>query len=195
MHLDLSSLDNVRDFAQQWRRRRHSALTVLVNNAGMNSFSVQKGLEYTADGFDRIWQARGPARPSPPHTRHVRTLIARTDAASHKLIVPSTYRKQVNYLSHFLLTSLLVDSLKAGGPSRVVNLSSVMHRAHMKATDFTKYSPRADGSLSGEGVSSSYSDSKLAMVRKRSATQPSSTHAQTSQRVACTHPLGRRRQW
>ena len=74
--------------------------------------------------------------------------------------------QQVNFLGHFLLTSLLVDSLKAGGPSRVVNLSSVMHRAHLKATDFTKYKPRADGSLSGEGVSSSYSDSKLAMVRK-----------------------------
>jgi len=72
MHLDLSSLANVRDFAKQWRRRRESALTVLVNNAGMNSFSVQKGLEYTSDGFDRIWQARALSR-GPHHHRPTRS--------------------------------------------------------------------------------------------------------------------------
>ncbi|XP_018319143.1 retinol dehydrogenase 11-like [Agrilus planipennis] len=35
---------------------------------------------------------------------------------------------QVNYYSSFLLTHLLIDKLKASAPSRVVNVSSVMHR-------------------------------------------------------------------
>ena len=34
---------------------------------------------------------------------------------------------QVNHLSHFLLTNLLLDLLKAAGKARVVNLSSVTH--------------------------------------------------------------------
>ena len=34
---------------------------------------------------------------------------------------------QVNYLSHFLLTNLLLDELKRGAPSRVVNVSSASH--------------------------------------------------------------------
>ena len=33
----------------------------------------------------------------------------------------------VNHLGHFLLTNLLTDALKAGAPSRVVNLSSFFH--------------------------------------------------------------------
>ena len=34
---------------------------------------------------------------------------------------------QVNYLSHFLLTNLLLDMLKENAPSRVVNVSSALH--------------------------------------------------------------------
>jgi retinol dehydrogenase-13 len=37
----------------------------------------------------------------------------------------------VNHLGHFLLTNLLMDSLKAGAPSRVVNLSSFFHEFAM----------------------------------------------------------------
>jgi retinol dehydrogenase-13 len=64
----------------------------------------------------------------------------------------------VNHLGHFYLTSLLLDSLKAGSPSRVVNVSS---RAHLRGTvdlsdlNWTKrtYTPRE-----------SYDQSKLANI-------------------------------
>ena len=64
---------------------------------------------------------------------------------------------QVNYLSHFLLTNLLLDTLKASAPSRIVNVSSTAHyRGHIDFAD-----------LQGEmhySAMKSYSQSKLAQV-------------------------------
>ena len=63
----------------------------------------------------------------------------------------------VNYLSHFLLTNLLLDTLKASAPSRIVNVSSSAHYSgHMYFDDLQL----------GHGYSSmkSYSQSKLAQV-------------------------------
>jgi NAD(P)-dependent dehydrogenase (short-subunit alcohol dehydrogenase family) len=43
---------------------------------------------------------------------------------------------QVNYLSHFLLTNLLRDTLVRSAPARVVNIASVAHKSARKALDF-----------------------------------------------------------
>jgi NAD(P)-dependent dehydrogenase (short-subunit alcohol dehydrogenase family) len=64
---------------------------------------------------------------------------------------------QVNYLSHFLLTRLLLDSLKKGAPSRIVNVSSASH--------YGGFIPLDDLQLTkGYGVMRAYGQSKLAQV-------------------------------
>jgi NAD(P)-dependent dehydrogenase (short-subunit alcohol dehydrogenase family) len=64
---------------------------------------------------------------------------------------------QVNYLSHFLLTRLLLDILKKGAPSRVVNVSSVSHYGGSMPLDDLQLEK-------GYGVMKAYSLSKLALV-------------------------------
>jgi len=64
---------------------------------------------------------------------------------------------QVNYLGPFLLTNLLLDKIKASGPSRIINVSSVQH----------KYGKINFDDLQGEKKHSrftAYNQSKLALV-------------------------------
>ena len=51
---------------------------------------------------------------------------------------------QINYLSHFLLTHLLLDNLRAGAPSRIVNVASTHRGVKLDFDDLMmerKYSP------------------------------------------------------
>ena len=64
----------------------------------------------------------------------------------------------VNHLGYFLVTNLLLDTLKASAPARVVSVSS---RAHMRATGMDSDDLNAEQSYSGMGV---YGRSKLANV-------------------------------
>jgi len=64
---------------------------------------------------------------------------------------------EVDYLSHFLLTGLLIDLLKASAPSRLVEVSSVAHyNGHMNFDDLQ--------GEKGYGGWKAYSQAKLAQV-------------------------------
>ncbi|XP_027054319.1 uncharacterized protein LOC113681427, partial [Pocillopora damicornis] len=68
---------------------------------------------------------------------------------------------QVNYLSHFLLTLLLLDKMKKSAPSRIVNVSSLAHEqkiATLQLEDFKLSKEKFD---KGFGR---YAQSKLAQV-------------------------------
>jgi NAD(P)-dependent dehydrogenase (short-subunit alcohol dehydrogenase family) len=105
VHLDLTSLQSVRDFAVAFLAR-HTPLDGLVNNGGV--FQLQGA---TRDGFQNVWQT--------------------------------------NYLSHCLLTDLL---LPAATPTfRMVNVSSKLHR-------LVGSSPLVDRIPPPAGGGSSYSD-------------------------------------
>jgi retinol dehydrogenase 14 len=64
---------------------------------------------------------------------------------------------EVNYLSHFLLTLLLLDTMKASAPSRIVNVTSNAHFGGKM--DFDDLQEEK-----GYGAMRSYSQSKLAQV-------------------------------
>ncbi len=64
---------------------------------------------------------------------------------------------QVNYLSHFLLTLLLLGSIKASAPSRIVNVSSEAHTTARMYFDDLQL-------VRGYNAFKSYGQSKLAQV-------------------------------
>src|SRR5256712_10619532 len=66
------------------------------------------------------------------HRRHPRLDVLINNAGvytSHRDVTPDGLERQfeVNYLSGFLLTHLLLDLLKKSSPSRIVNVSSSAH--------------------------------------------------------------------
>ena len=81
---NLSSMQQVRDLAAEFRRR-HDRLHVLVNNAG----AIFMMRHTSADGLEMTFA--------------------------------------LNHLSPFLLTNLLLDTIRASAPARIVNVSSVVH--------------------------------------------------------------------
>ena len=67
---------------------------------------------------------------------------------------------QVNYLSHFLLTLLLMEKIKKSAPSRIVNVSSMAHdakRVKLQLDDFVLSKEKYD-------AFQRYAESKLAQV-------------------------------
>jgi len=64
---------------------------------------------------------------------------------------------QIDYLSHFLLTNLMLGLLKQSAPSRVINVSSASHYSgHVNVDDLQM--------KKGYGVMKAYSQAKLAQV-------------------------------
>eukprot|EP00928_Gymnodinium_smaydae_P023626 TRINITY_DN19425_c0_g1_i1.p1 TRINITY_DN19425_c0_g1~~TRINITY_DN19425_c0_g1_i1.p1 ORF type:complete len:364 (-),score=54.40 TRINITY_DN19425_c0_g1_i1:28-1119(-) len=76
---------------------------------------------------------------------------------------------QINYLSHFLLTELLLPVLKQNAPSRIVHVSAKAHEwadlkfdNDMQVKDKDVYEKRASGPMSN--LMGSYADSKLLQI-------------------------------
>jgi retinol dehydrogenase 14 len=86
---------------------------------------------------------------------------------------------EVNYLSHFLLTNLLLDKLKKSAPSRIINVTSDAHTSgHMGFQDLQEEN--------GYGAMKAYSQSKLAQVLF--TYELSKRLAGTGVMVNCLHP-------
>ncbi|XP_029642619.1 retinol dehydrogenase 13 [Octopus sinensis] len=85
LHCDLSSLDSVRKFVEEFKKRE-SQLHILINNAGV--MMCPKTL--STDKFEMQFA--------------------------------------VNYLGPFLLTHLLLDTMKASAPARIVNVTAHAHQ-------------------------------------------------------------------
>ena len=112
---------------------------MLINNAGV--FEEERRL--SADGHEMTFAARGGARFHP---------FPSACPASKAALPPFP---QVNVLAPFLLTALLLDTVKRGSDPRIVNVSSISQSG----------SPLDFSNLQGEKSYSAhmaYSMSKLA---------------------------------
>ena len=87
----------------------------------------------------------------------------------------------VNHLGHFLLTDLLLDRIKAGAPSRIVNVASTAHRSARRGLDFDDL--QAERDYRGMQV---YAKSKLANIYF--TTELARRLAGTGVTVNCVHP-------
>lgn len=93
---------------------------------------------------------------------------------------------QINYLSHFLLTNLLLDVIRASAPSRIVNVTSTAHFGGK--IDFGDLQEE-----NGYGAMKSYSQSKLAQVLFTH--ELSEKLKGTGVTVNCVHPGVVRTRW
>lgn len=93
---------------------------------------------------------------------------------------------QVNYASHFLLTYLLLITMKESAPSRIVNVSSAAHfSGHMDFDDLQEEK--------GYGAMKSYCQSKLAQVLF--TYELADRLKGTGVTVNCVHPGAVRTSW
>lgn len=111
---DLSSLDQIRKLAEEFKRR-YERLNVLVNNAG--ALFLRRSV--SVDGFEMTFA--------------------------------------VNHLNYFLLTNLLMNTLFASAPARIVNVASKSHLN--SALDFNDLQTKQ-----GYEIRKAYGRSKFANV-------------------------------
>jgi len=114
MHCDLASLDSVRSFCSEYKKR-YKRLDILINNAAIWDWKKRRE---SADGIENMFAT--------------------------------------NYLAPFLMTHLLLDVLKTSKPSRIINVTSGLHRGPINFNDL-----EFKQDFKGMKV---YSHSKLALI-------------------------------
>jgi NAD(P)-dependent dehydrogenase (short-subunit alcohol dehydrogenase family) len=112
-YLDLASLDSVKKFAVNFLKK-YERLDVLINNAG-NLIGI--GNSYIK--FINIFQ-----------------LIGVMCCPFQKTVDGLEYQFQVNYLSHYLLTRLLLDRIIQSAPSRIINVTSKLYESKNNSIKF-----------------------------------------------------------
>lgn len=136
------------------KERGESALTDIKKRSGSNS------VELLLADFESLDSVRGLAKEFGERYGSLRVLVNNAGLARPRRSVTvdgfeTTF--QVNYLSQFLLTNLLLEALKKSVPSRVVNVASASHYGgHLNFDDLQMER--------GYGVMKAYGQSKLALV-------------------------------
>ena len=115
---------------------------------------------YLLADFSKLEDVRHMAAEVKKNFQHLDVLVNNAGGvfAKHTLSpdgIEMTF--QVNYLSHFLLTNLLLDLLRSSAPSRIISISSGLHeRGRIDFED-----PNMNRKYNGN---KSYANSKLAQV-------------------------------
>jgi NAD(P)-dependent dehydrogenase (short-subunit alcohol dehydrogenase family) len=109
LQLDVSSIDSVRDFVNEVKRKNYK-ITLLINNAGV-MFVPET---YSKDGIEMHFAAVSVIKLS-------QKIIDSKKCADSVFVSLTT---MTNYLGHFLLTYLLLPTLIMNGPSRVIYVTS-----------------------------------------------------------------------
>lgn len=123
MKLDLSSLQQVREFVEHLRDTGYPPVTHLLLNAGLQITSG--GLQKTVDGFEGKQSPCTPPHmhPTPPRTIHRHAMQAITHYTPQ--LTNHTVTFAVNHLGHFLLFQLLRPLLSP--TARITVVASGVH--------------------------------------------------------------------
>uniref|UniRef100_A0ACB8E9Z2 Uncharacterized protein n=1 Tax=Sphaerodactylus townsendi TaxID=933632 RepID=A0ACB8E9Z2_9SAUR len=162
--LDLSSMASVRDFARRFLAEE-PRLDILVNNAGITGGKAQVGTPHRSSpspgqgvpgpaepgASQELLQAEEESTPNSSPTS-AEGLPGAASVEEVKLLFAT------NVLGPFLLTNLLLGTLKASAPARIVNVSSFVH---YKGTVNVKF---LTGEEPPKNCSQAYYSSKLMNV-------------------------------
>jgi NAD(P)-dependent dehydrogenase (short-subunit alcohol dehydrogenase family) len=125
MALELAKMDADVVMACRSRERGEDARSYIIDKSGNDK------VELLLADFRSMNEVRGLAAEFKKTHENLHVLVNNAAIVPRRRrVTPDGFEEQfqVNHLSYFLLTHLLLDSLKAGAPSRIVNVSSEIHK-------------------------------------------------------------------